>query len=113
MIEPSKIGLGVCDIATSATKTSRNGRGHSSKETAKGSTAQNVANVASVASRIPKTTRASRHPRPQAGALLAVTDVEPAGRPVSRPKGFGRYAEGAGDGTRLMGPWPRQLSVNA
>jgi hypothetical protein len=74
MIEPSKIGLGVCDIATSATKTSRNGRGHSSKETAKGSTAQNVANVASVASRIPKTTRASRHPRPQAGALLAVTD---------------------------------------
>jgi hypothetical protein len=67
VIEPSKIGKGVCDIATFATKPSRKGRGHSSKEAAKGSAAQNVANVASVASPIPKTTRAS-------GARLAITD---------------------------------------
>jgi hypothetical protein len=70
MIEPSKIRIGVCDIATSATKPSGKGRGRSSKEAA----TQNVANVASVASPIPKTTRAARHPRPQAGALFAVTD---------------------------------------
>jgi len=72
--DSAKIGIGVCDIATFATKPSRKGRGHSSKETAKGSAAQNVANVASVASPIPKTTRAARPSRPQTGARLAVTD---------------------------------------
>jgi hypothetical protein len=72
--DSAKIGIGVCDIATFATKPSRKGRGHSSKETAKGSAAQNVANVASVASPIPKTTRAARPSRPQMGARLAVTD---------------------------------------
>jgi hypothetical protein len=61
MIEPSKFGIGVCDIAIFATKPSRKGRGHSSKETANGSAAQNVANVASVASPIPKTTRSARY----------------------------------------------------